>query len=305
MKLTFPPLLTETELQALYQRARSATADSSLQNLLEQRQAGDVASRYRGAGLDYAESRPYQPGDEPRFMHWSVTARTGKAHVKQFREERRPAVFIVLDRRTAMRFGTKVRLKAAQAARVAALIAFAATQQGWAASGVILEAQPHWFPASTDTHAAWEFVRQCAATCPPLPTTHEPTLASILPLINASVVRGTHVYLLSDFTDLDAACEAHILQLLHHHPLFTVQVLDTAECELPAAGRVNLQGLDGMTHRVNLADPALREQFRQQAATLHDGQAQRLRGWGCHYTQLLAEVNAPELTVPLPHGMGT
>ncbi|WP_308873158.1 hypothetical protein [Thiothrix subterranea] len=56
-----PPILTETELQALYQRARSATADASLQNLLEQRQAGDVASRYRGAGLDYAESRPTNP----------------------------------------------------------------------------------------------------------------------------------------------------------------------------------------------------------------------------------------------------
>lgn len=305
MKLTFPPLLTETELQALYQRARSATADSSLQNLLEQRQAGDVASRYRGAGLDYAESRPYQPGDEPRFMHWSVTARTGKPHVKQFREERRPAVFIVLDRRSAMRFGTKVRLKAAQAARVAALVAFAATQQGWAVSGVILEAQPHWFPTSTDTHAVWEFVRQCAATCPPLLPTDEPALASILPIINAQLVRGTHVYLLSDFTDLDAACEAHILQLRQHHPLFTVQVLDTAECELPAAGRLNLQGLDGVTHCVNLADPALREQFRQQAAALHDGQAQRLRGWGCHCTQLLAEVDAPELAVPLPHGVGT
>lgn len=83
-----------------------------------------------------------------------------------------------------------------------------------------------------------------------------------------------------------------------------MQALDTAECELPAAGRLNLQGLDGITHRVNLADSALREQFRQQAAALHEEQAQRLRGWGCHYTQLLAEVDAPELTVPLPHGMG-
>lgn len=303
--MAFPPLLPESELQALYQRARSAAADTSLQNLLEQRQAGDVASRYRGAGLDYTESRPYQPGDEPRFIHWSVTARTGKAHVKQFREERRPAVFILLDRRKAMRFGTRVRLKAAQAARVAALVAFAATQQGWAVSGVILEAQPHWFPVSTDAHAVWEFVRLCAATCPPLPTTHEPTLANMLPLINAQLVRGTHVYWLSDFADLDAACEAHILQLLHHHPLFTAQVLDSAECELPAAGRLHLQGMDGVTHRVNLADSALREQFRQQAAALHDGQAQRLRGWGCHYTQLLTNVDAPKLAVPLPHGMGT
>lgn len=304
MKTVFPPLLSETELQALYQRARRAATDLSLQNLLEQRQAGDIASRYRGAGLDYAESRPYQAGDEPRFIHWSVTARTGKAHVKQFREERRPAVFIVLDQRRAMRFGTRVRLKAAQAARVAALVAFAAEQQGWAVSGVIVAAQPHWFPAATDTHAVWEFVRQCAAACPPLLPAAEPTLASLLPLISASLVRGTHVYVLSDFADLDAAGEAHIVQLLSHHPLFAVQVLDIAECELPSAGRVKVQGLDGAIQRVNLADATLREQFSQRAAALHEAQAQQLRGWGCHYTQLLAALDAPELVVPLPHGMG-
>lgn len=298
------PLLTDAELQALYQRARSAAANPP-PHLLEQRQMGDVASRYRGAGLDYAESRPYQPGDEPRYFDWRVTARTGKPYTKQFREERRPAVFILLDRRSRMRFGTRVRLKAAQAACVAALVAFAALQQGWAVSGVVLETQPHWMPASTDSHAVWEFVRHAAAACPPVSAHAEPSLANILPLLAPQLVRGVHVYLLSDFADLDAACEAHILQLLHHHPLFTVQVLDSAECELPAAGRLNLQGPDGVTHRVNLADPALREQFRQQAAALHEGQAQRLRGWGCHYTQLLVDVDAPELAVPLPHGMGT
>lgn len=303
--MVFPPLLTETELQALYQRAQHAAADSSLQNLLEQRQAGDVASRYRGAGLDYAESRSYQPGDEPRFMHWSVTARTGKPHVKQFREERRPAVFILLDRRSTMRFGTRVRLKAAQAARVAALTAFAAAQNGWAVSGVTLEAQPHWFPATTDTHAIWQFAYQCAAACPPITQADEPTLATILPLIGAQLVRGTHLYLLSDFTDLDTACEPYLLQLLSRHPLFTVQVLDTAECELPDAGRLTLQGLDGTAHPINLADANMRETFRQQAAALHDAQEQHLRGWGCHYTRLLSEVDMPETLVPLPHGMGT
>ena len=70
------------------------------------------------------------------------------------------------------------------------------------------------------------------------------------------------------------------------------------------AGRLNLQGLDGVTHRVNLADSALHEQFHQQATALHDGQAQRLRGWGCHYTQRFTDVDTPELAVLLPHGMG-
>lgn len=301
----FPPLLSDTDLQALYARAQHAAADASLQNLLEQRQAGDVASRYRGAGLDYAESRPYQAGDEPRFMHWSVTARTGKAHVKQFREERRPAVFIVLDRRSNMRFGTRARLKAAQAARVAALIAFAAAQNGWAVAGVTLETPPRWFPASTDSHAAWEFVRHAAAACPPTSASDEPSLTHILHLLAPQLVRGTHVYLLSDFADLDGACEAQLLPLLQHHPLFAVQVLDAAEGELPDAGRLTLQGRDGIAHRVNLADGNLRDTFRQQAAALHDAQEQLLRGWGCAYTRLLAAVDAPEHSIPLPHGMGT
>ncbi|MBU0653577.1 MAG: DUF58 domain-containing protein [Gammaproteobacteria bacterium] len=299
------PLLTDAELQALEQRAHNAAANPP-PHLLEQRQAGEVPSRYRGAGLDYAESRPYQPGDEPRYFDWRVTARTGKPYTKQFREERRPAVFILLDRRSRMRFGTRVRLKAAQAARVAALVAFAALQQGWAVSGMVLETQPHWMPASTDSHAIWEFVRHAAAACPPVSAYAEPSLASILPLLAPQLVRGVHVYLLSDFADLDNACEPHLLQLLQHHPLFAVQVLDAVECALPDAGMLALQGLDGgQPHRINLADAHLRDTFRQQAAALHDGQEQRLRGWGCSYTRLLAEVDAPEHSVPLPHGMGT
>lgn len=304
MTAVFPPLLTDTDMQALYARARHA-APLPAAHLLEQRQAGDVPSRYRGAGLDYADSRPYQPGDEPRYFDWRVTARTGKPYSKQFREERRPAVFILLDRRSRMRFGTRVRLKAAQAARVAALVAFAALQQGWTVSGVVLETQPYWLPASTDSHAVWEFVRHAAAACPPVSAADDPSLARILPLLTPQLARGTHVYLLTDFADLDIACEPHLLQLLQHHPLFAVQVLDTAECELPDAGLLTLQGLDGIAHLVNLADNKVRETFRQHAAALHDALEQRLRGWGCTYVRLLAAVDAPEQYVPLPHGMGT
>lgn len=300
-----PPLLTAAELQALEQRARS-TAANPPPHLLEQRQAGDVASRYRGAGLDFAESRPYQPGDDPRYFDWRVTARMGKPYTKQFREERRPAVCILLDRRSQMRFGTRVRLKAAQAARLTALVAFAAMQQGWAVSGVVLETQPYWLPASTDSHAIRAFVHHAAATCPPVSADDEPTLDSPLALLAPQLGRGTHIYLLSDFTDLNTSCEPHLLQLLQHHPLFAVHVLDTAECELPTAGMMTLQTTEGSNpHRINLNDRHVRDTFRQQAAALHDAQEQRLRDWGCHYTRLLAAVDTPEHSVPLPHGMGS
>jgi uncharacterized protein (DUF58 family) len=82
--------------------------------------AGGLPSRWRGRGMDFRESRIYQPGDEIRHMDWRVTARSGKAHTKLFEEEREQALLLVMDFNPSMRFGTRVRFKNVQAARAAA-----------------------------------------------------------------------------------------------------------------------------------------------------------------------------------------
>ena len=96
---------------------------------LAQRVAGSHAavhaSRFRGRGVDYAESRVYQPGDDIRQMDWRVTARTGRPHTKLFTEERERSVLVVLNCNPSMRFGTRLRFKSVQAARAAALLAWA------------------------------------------------------------------------------------------------------------------------------------------------------------------------------------
>lgn len=303
-------LLNKAELQALYQRAHASSLPHS-QRLLEQSQLGDVASRYRGSGLDYEESRIYQDGDEPRFINWQLTARSDKTQVKQFREERRPSVFILLDHRATMRFGTQVRLKAAQASRIAALIAFAASQQGWAVSAARLDADDvHWFPLSTDSHDIWMLVEECAGACPPMntdsPTAEPISLVNLLPLINTQLIRGAHIYLLSDFIDLDTDCNAPLLQLQNHHPLFTVQIIDPIEKELPKAGQVSLQG-DNLenTLSVDLSDAKVRENFKQQSSNHHHAIKQQLQGLGCNFYHLLTTVESPEKHIPLPHGLGT
>jgi len=59
--------------------------------------AGVRASRFRGRGIDFAEVRVYEPGDDVRHMDWRVTARTGQAHTKIFQEERERPILIVAD----------------------------------------------------------------------------------------------------------------------------------------------------------------------------------------------------------------
>lgn len=88
------------------------------------RVAGTKLSPYRGQGMHYAETRPYQPGDDARFMDWRVMARTGKPHTKIFQEETRHPLTLVVDDSPQMRFGTKVQFKSTLATKIAAYLAW-------------------------------------------------------------------------------------------------------------------------------------------------------------------------------------
>lgn len=87
--------------------------------------SNDSFSHFFGRGLEFEELRAYQPGDDIRTIDWRATARTGKPHIKKYREERQQALILMLEVRDSMLFGTGNTTKCAQAVRVAALLAFA------------------------------------------------------------------------------------------------------------------------------------------------------------------------------------
>ncbi len=92
--------------------------------------AGQAPSPLRGRGMEYAESREYVSGDDARHIDWRVTARTGRAHTKLFQAERERMTLLVADTDPVLYFGTRVRFKSVQAARVGAIAAWVAQRQG-------------------------------------------------------------------------------------------------------------------------------------------------------------------------------
>ena len=85
-------------------------------------QTGAYVSRFRGRGMEFDESRPYQPGDDPRSIDWRVTARSTTAYTKLFREERERPVLIAVDLRSNMHFATRGCFKSVNASHAAALL---------------------------------------------------------------------------------------------------------------------------------------------------------------------------------------
>src|SRR4029077_9436130 len=105
--------------------------------------SGGHLSPYKGRGVEFDESRLYQPGDDLRTIDWRVTARTGKPHTKVFREERNRPVFVWLDLRRPMLFATRGAYKGVRAAEIAALIAWSAVANGDRLGGLVFSEAEH------------------------------------------------------------------------------------------------------------------------------------------------------------------
>ncbi|QUN07613.1 DUF58 domain-containing protein [Shewanella yunxiaonensis] len=92
--------------------------------------AGNRSSLIKGRGMEFAEVRHYQHGDDVRTIDWRVTARTGKAHTKLFVEERERPVLLLVDLKHSLYFGSTLLLQSVQVAHLAATLGWNAIQQG-------------------------------------------------------------------------------------------------------------------------------------------------------------------------------
>ncbi len=287
--LTHEPLLDRAAIADLRRRAVSLTCLSTTKSVLH-KQHGEHLSSDRGYGLDYEESRVYQPGDEVRFMNWRLAARTGEPHIKVFLEERQPSAFIMLDWRNSMRFGTQVRLKATQALRAAILLAFHSHLHGRSVSALVVDDDGlRWLKKCADESSVTAMANDMNRACPPHPNGPKPAaLEPVLRAIQSALIAGTQVYVISDFIDAGGDCQPVLAHLAHEHEIRAVHIVDPAEQHLPRAGNLLLSGTpDERERRVNLSNPRIAAQY-QSAARRHLAERESLlRGLGIGYARLL------------------
>jgi len=201
--------------------------------------SGQYLSTFRGRGMDFAEVRHYQPGDDIRHMEWRVTARTGRPHVKVYQEERERPVVIFNDFNPSMYFGTQVAFKSVRAAQLAAMLAWTAIKQGDRVGGVMASCDQHdeftpksrekgilpWLAKLSD----YTYRHQAMNT-----TSNKPRQLSDSLLRLRRVVRpGSMVILISDFYQLDSDSEQHLSFLSMHNQLMAYHVCDPLELAPP------------------------------------------------------------------------
>jgi len=230
--------LTAAELIAL--RPRCNALRLPMRQAAASALAGAYRSRFRGRGVDFVESRNYQPGDDIRNMDWRVTARTGRAHTKVFQEERERPVLVVLDATPSLFFGTRRRLKSVAAGQMAAAVAWAAVRRGDRIGGFLFAPGRHreLRPAG-GRRGAMRLIQalvewlEPAGAAPAARDAAAQPLSMALERVRHAVRPGSLVIVISDFFSLDGDCNRHLSRLRQHNDVIACQVLDAAEHQLP------------------------------------------------------------------------
>ena len=246
--------------------------------------SGRQASRLRGRGLSFEEMRLYQVGDDPRTIDWKATARTRKAHVRVYTEERERPALIVLDQRLSMFFGSKRSLKSVTAVRAAALAAWRVVGVGDRvgalvfADGSSAEIKPHRSHRNVMRilGLARDFNHRLSADVKELsdPVALNRALARVLRIVTHDYL----VILISDLDGADATTRAHVTQLRRHNDVLIVRVLDPLEAELPDLGQVVVS--DGhMQIEADTSDLDLRTRY----AAHHRELSQRIESLALRY----------------------
>src|SRR5437868_15136403 len=219
---------------------------------------GEYRSVFKGQGMEFAEVREYQAGDEVRSIDWNVTARMQRPYVKRYIEERELTVMLAVDVSGSERFGTRRRFKSEVASELAAVLAMSAIRNNDRVGNLMFTDRiEHVVPPRKGRRHALRLIRDILAF---EPVSRGTDIGGATEYLNKMLAHKAIIFLVSDF--LGDNIERPLKLLAQRHDVVAVTVDDPSERLLPDIGLVRLVDPEtGATLDVDTSDPAVRSQF--------------------------------------------
>jgi uncharacterized protein (DUF58 family) len=236
--------------------------------ILESGIVGSYHAAFKGRGMEFAEVREYQPGDDVRTIDWNVTARSGLPHVKKYIEERDLTLLLLIDISGSASFGSQYLAKRDLAAEVSGVLAFSAVANKDRVGAVLFTDEIEMFiPPSRGEMHALRIVRDALAH--PRRSTGT-SIQKAHRFARGILKRRSIVAVLSDFQD--HGYEKALAALRKKHDVFALQLSDPRDRSIPDVGLVRLVDPEtGDLVVVDTPDPKIR-------AALLPPDAEEIRG---------------------------
>lgn len=238
---------------------------------------GDYRTLFYGAGVDFADLREYQPGDDIRYIDWNVTARMQTPYVRQYAEDREITAWFLLDLTPSMDFGTATSQKGAILVDLVATFARLLTRHGNRVGAVLYgDGVERVVPARGGRMQVLRIVDRLVAR-PKQGRAPMTDLGAMLQGSLQALKRRSLVFVVSDFISAPG-WERPLKVLNQRHEVMAVRLWDPRERELPNLGPMIIEDAEtGEQLYVDTSDRKFRERFKAAAerreAALHEALA--------------------------------
>ncbi|MDR1418140.1 MAG: DUF58 domain-containing protein [Endomicrobium sp.] len=227
--------------------------------------AGQYQSIFKGQGIEFAEVREYQIGDDFRTIDRNVTARQGKPYIKLFAEERELTVIFLIDVSASQNFGSFSKLKSEIAAEVAALLAFSALKNNDRAG--MLSFTDKTEKIITPKKGKNNILRIINEILNSKPDGHKTSISKALKALNGIWRKKAVVFLISDFQDENY--KRDLIMTSKRHDLICIKIEDPKEVSIPKIGLIEMENPE--TKEIIMIDSnAVAESFRQKNKDFND-----------------------------------
>lgn len=223
---------------------------------------GEYHSAFKGQGMEFAEVRPYQIGDDIRNIDWNVSARTGEAYIKVFEEEREQTMMLAVDVSGSEDFGSRTQFKRELAAEICAILAFSAIKNDDKVGLLLFSDKIELFvPPKKGKRHVLRIIRDLFVH---QPSSRGTDLSVALNHLVHMLRRRSIVLIVSDF--LDDGFERPLQAIARRHDTVVVHLQDPREAELPPVGLVDLTDAEtGETVVLDTSNRHVRRAFTRQA----------------------------------------
>lgn len=239
-------------------------------------------SPYHGFSVEFAEYRPYLPGDPPRDVDWKVYGKTDRLYVKEYEEETNLKAYIMLDGSNSMGFTSGEVTKFEYSKYLAASLCYLLLRQRDAVGlAVFREGMTSYLPPRSVPSYLYELLRRL----PPSPQGRTQLGPALHSLAERITKRGL-VVVLSDLMDDPDEVLAGLKHLRHRkHEVIVFHILDLAELSFPFQEPAVFRGMEG-EGEVSLEPWHIREHYRRMASDWVGRLEGECREHGIDYTLL-------------------
>ena len=226
---------------------------------------GDYRSLFYGNGVDFADLREYQPGDDVRYIDWNVTARMNSPYVRQYMEDREITAWFLLDLSPSVDFGTAQSQKRMVLIDFVSTLARLLTRHGNRVGAIFYGSRiERVIPAKGGRDQVLRLINDLVRQ-PRLPRAPFTNLAPLLDGALNAIKKRSLVFIISDFIS-EPGWEQPLHLLNQRHEVLAIRLWDPREIELPDVGLIVMEDAEtGEQIYVDTHDRPFRTRFAQAA----------------------------------------